>query len=228
MRKRKRPSPIGNMDSFRDQSIKRNITIYTINLIKELILDQNLITQGLYCLSISSRENFISRIYPTSGKNNNDTEQLQARYEDMIDDLDNPSSLAVSIIRSINRKQTTCGISDIKKYFLEALNSELSSLSTSESMLDKRLHELAKVFKLSEEEVSILKLIFFLFLSIMISPSLFNSMHFDEFVNMVSIATGLPLSVIRKSLNKSGILVSTGIIENIDHSNNSLYPLMIQ
>ena len=215
-----------NQLSYTDRSIKRSILLYTINIITCLQPDRKILTQCFSCLSIANREKIISKIFSVKNSLNQITENNNSLLEDALEDLDDPGVLASTVVNAVLKKRITYRFNDIKNELLFHLNKELSLINAGESSFDRRLKDLAAMFSLSDADLAILKLIYLSFSCNNESlNNIFDDRNYDEFVKVASIATELTNTEIKKSLNKSGILVSSGIIETIDATGRSFVSL---
>lgn len=206
-----------DIESCTDRSVKRSILIYTINIVTNVSLDRNILTQAFNCLSIKSRKSIINNIYTCKKMAQPVPEYIFSNREDSIEELDDTSSLADTVIRNLFKKKVPAGMYGLKIELLRELQKELSYISSAESSFDRRLNVIASAFALSAADIDVLKLIFLAFSNSNDSLNeLFDNRSYDSFIRTASIATGLAPTEIKRSFNKSGILVSSGIIESID------------
>ncbi|HOP31415.1 MAG TPA: ATP-binding protein [Spirochaetota bacterium] len=218
-RRRRRFIKPMNLESFTDRSVKRSILEYTYNIVSSVSIDTHILNQAFSCLSIKCRENIVNNIYTDKKADHPVPDNVFNNYEETLEELDDPSSLADTVIRNLMKKKVPAGMSGLKMELLKELQRELSYISSAESPFDRRLDILASAFALSYADISVLKLVHLAFSTSNDSlNNIFNDRSYDSFIRAASIATGLTSLEIKKSLNKSGILVSTGIIEALDAS----------
>jgi len=217
MRKRRRYIRPVDMEYFTDRSVKRTILIYTINIVTNIPLDTNILTQAFNCLPIKSRERIINNIYTFKNKTQNVPEYILSNREDSLEELDDPSSLSSIVIRNLHKKKVPAGMHGLRMELQRELHNELSYNPPAETPFDRRLNVIAGVFALSDADINVLKLLFLALSSSNDSLiDLFDRKTYDSFIRTASVATGLAPAEIKRSLNKSGMLVSSGIIESID------------
>ncbi len=207
-----------------DPSTTRTMTEYAINLVNSVDMNEKILTLGLDYLPVRRREQFIERLYCINSASCGE-EQLD-RYNSAAEDLENPSSLSSTIIRHIYRKYCNFTSADIKRNLLPLLLEEYKKYNNSQLEIESRLLEIGSIFNLTVTDIKVLKLCYYAF-AVSIDPlyNIFNGISYSDFTRLVSITTGLTATEIKKSLKTSGNLVSTRIIESIDHTRNSFISL---
>jgi len=225
MRKRKRKRKLTssiNMDSFTDPSIVKSIMEYTINLLDKVNLNEKILTQSINCLSVNSRSKLIDSLFTFIEIDNDDINRAKENHDDATGEILDPRSLSSTIMRAILRKRSSFDMKDVRKYLIEFLNDENNKLKHKESVFDRKFQELGNIFKLSDADLVLLRLIYLAFANSNESLNeIFDNKNFHEFTHLASLATGLSAIEIKKSLGSSGMLVSSNIIDNIDHTGNN-------
>ncbi len=220
-RKRKLTSSI-NMDSFTDHSILKSIMEYTINLLDKVNLNDKILTQSIHCLSVNSRSKLIDSLFTYVDIENDDINRAKENHDDAAGDILDPRSLSSTIMRAILRKRSSFDMKDVRKYLIDFLYDENSKLKHKETVFDRKFQELGNIFRLSNADLVLLRLIYLAFANSNESLNeIFDNKNFNEFTRLASIATGLSAIDIKKSLASSGILVSSNIIDNIDHTGSN-------
>lgn len=210
-----------NRTSYRDSVITQTITGYALNLLQKVDLRENILTAALDSIAPAARIDFINELY-CNEKDCEDRNENRGILYDALEDTENPKSLASTIIHHIYRKQSTFNKYDVRRILAPYLEKENTGPSSRPGDFNRRLEELAQIFRLGTPEIELLKLLYFAFaLSNSSLNNVFDNLHFSEFVNLASVATGLTVVEIRKSLRKNGLLVSSGIIDSIDHTGRS-------
>lgn len=212
-----------SLTSLRDQAVVKTATGYLLNLLHKVDLHENLFTASLDYISPSSRLDFINELY---SKEIIDDENDGDRKLDVLEDLDNPQSLAATIIRHIYRKHCSFTKHDVSKTMIKYLDKENSRLKSSVSDFNKRLLELGSIFRLSTSELEVLRLLYFAFaMSNSSLNNVFDNLNYNEFISLASAATGISTMEIKKSLRKNGLLISSGIIDSIDNTGRNFVSL---
>jgi SpoVK/Ycf46/Vps4 family AAA+-type ATPase len=221
MRKRKRwhnAIPQDN-STFSDSSMMKSILDYTINLINSIALNENLLTQCFQCIPLKGRNDLVDSIYLTEAIIDDRKKDI---YENAVEDIGNPSRLASTIVRDIYKKNCNVKTSALVNQITLHLQKEYKKLNYRNTSFDRRLKELGDIFKLSSADLTLLRLIYLTFSITNDSlNAIFNQINYNEFNRLAAIATGLTPIEIRKSFSKTGLLVSTGIIDNIDHTGSN-------
>jgi len=218
-KRRRRLASSIDMSTFTDHSITKTIMEYTINLLNRVNLDEKILTQSINCLSVNSRSKLIDSLFPFVEKENDEMNSDRENHDDAAGEILDPRSLSSTIMRAILRKRSSFNMKDVRKYLIEFLNDENNRLKSKETAFDRKLQELGNIFRLSTTDLIVLRLIFLVFaFSIDSLNEIFDYKSYHEFTRLASFATGLSSIEIRKSLNTTGMLVSSNIIESIDHT----------
>lgn len=210
------------MISIMDPSVKKTLIDYAYNLLCRIEPDENILAHALDCLTVQERNQFIDDLFHNE-KSYKEASSEESRYGNpylsAVEDIGNASGLASSIMRFVYRKECSFKINAVTKLLAVYLDKENRKICDRVTMFDRRFEELGNIFRLSGADLIILKLIYLAFSTSNDSlNNIFNNINFNEFTRLASIATELSPVEIRRSLNKSGILVSSGIIETIDHT----------
>jgi len=206
-----------------DPSLIKTMLEYTINLVGSLSMYENLLMLAIECLSIDKRKCLVERLYKMDNAAVNlDFNEIIDRYHSALEDIENPSSLTSTIRRDIYRKHCSFNYKEVSGQLLFLLNEEYTGIRSSYSDIDRRLTEIGQIFSLSAADLMILKLSYYSFaLANSSLNNLFDNLNFNDFTRVASIATGLSAIEIRKSLSSSGKLISSRIIDSIDHTGRS-------
>jgi len=220
MRKRnKRLASSIDMASFTDHSIVKSIMEYTINLLNRVNLDEKILTQSIHCLSVVSREKLIDSLFIFVETDNDDNNREKENHDNAAEEVLEPQSLSSTIMRAVLRKRSSFNMKDVKKFLIEYLNDENNRLKIGETAFDRKIQELGSIFRLSTADLVLLRLLYLTFAFSNDSLNeIFDNKNFHEFTRLASFATGLTPVEVRKSLSTSGMLVSSSIIESIDHT----------
>lgn len=227
MRKRNRRfSSSVDMSSFTDTSITKSIFEYSFNILNRVELTEKLLTQGIHCLSMNSRVKLVDTLYVYHESDSKENNTDKDKHDDAAEDVFNPASLSSTIMRGLMKKRTPFSLSDVRTHLIDSLSAEKKNLKNKRTAFDKKLEELGNIFRLSPSDLILLRLIYLTFtISNDTLLDIFDNINYNEFTHIASIATGLTTLEIKKSLSKKGILVSSKIIENIDHTGHGFVAL---
>lgn len=215
--------------SIMDPAMRKTLINYAYNFLCRIIPDENILAFSFECLDVKTRARFIDDLFRDEGSYRNvdsDEKTYGNPYLGALEDTGSASGLASTIIRIIYRKDCKFKINDVAKLLAEYLDKENRKISGRFTLLDRRTEDLGNIFRLSDTDLIILKLIYLAFSTCYESlNNIFNNINFSEFSRLASITTGLSPVEIRRSLNKSGMLVSGGLIESIDHTGSNFISL---
>ena len=217
MRRRRKRERSVSLKSFTDRSARRSVLQYTMNILDCIKPDMSITILAMDCLTLSARKKVIMGLMKYEKETGKDPDSVMSTTDILLDELDNAESLSDLIMKLLVRRINSGMLNSLKHLLLEELQAALQTAGTGESAFDRRMKGLASIFTLSADETAVLKLAYLAFACRNYTlGNVFSGMDYDEFLKTAQIATGMASARIRKSLSRTGILVSSGIIEYID------------
>lgn len=215
-----------DIDSFTDPSIKRAMMEYALNITGKKGFNEKIIAFAIVCLSARARVMLIENLHDEDKGENEDGYIKNDFYDDAIDYIGEPVDLSRTITRYMNRRLCGFTLQKTGKAIYSLLEEEYRKISKGKGSLETKLTELGEVFNLSQNDLTILKLLYLAYsIDNYTFTELFNEIYYNEFVKLAGTATGLTQGEVRKSLNKSSMLINCGIIESIDHTGRNFISL---
>ncbi|MEW6526373.1 MAG: ATP-binding protein [Spirochaetota bacterium] len=199
-----------------EASIRKEIMVYTMNLLQHLEPNERLLTLCMECLSIKSRREMIESLFSENEKKNRD-EFGPDYYKDALESLYNPSDLGSTIMRIVLDAVQKKKWATVRYKIFMFIKKEYETIAQHKNELDERLAKLMEFFSLTDIDCAIMKL-WAIAISIPNSPlkELLSEVNYSELQKRIAIATGLSLSAVKMSLSKKGILYTSRIIESIN------------
>lgn len=215
LRRYRLPNLINLQHSMLDESLRKPVTYYALNLLKALQPNERLLSLCMECLSTDSRTELIDAVYPEDMKFQED-EFDRNYYFEACDTVNNSSELASTLIQTLQDKTTGIKWNTMQKIIITLLKKEYEQLPDNKSNLDERITKLSELFMLTTDDCAVLK-IWAIALGSQrnILKEILTEVSYNEMQRRVAIATGVPLHTVKAILSKSGILYTTRIIESI-------------
>lgn len=201
--------------------IKAYLFIYALNLIAGYTFSNELLNYCLSLLTIISRKEFLSLILENGGLSEIES-QLCA-----LNNLDEPDRWSSLVFKDIVNGKVSIGVGSIRDYFKKHLIREQVLLGTCDNKKNNiKIENLKKIFDLSDEDVNILNFIYCIYSTNNKSFSnISDTVTFFEFLKLMSIAIGIPLSIVKKRINIESRLYQSGIIKYIDPVRSDYFSL---
>lgn len=201
--------------SMLDESLRKPVTYYALNLLKTLQPNERLLTLCIECLSMGSRIELIEAVYPEKIKSQED-EYGRNYYFQALDAVNNSSELASTLLNTLFDKSTRLKWNSVLNILTKLLHKEYEQLPDNNNDLDERIAKLSDLFMLTPNDCAVLK-IWAIALGTQqnVLKEILTEVSYNEMQRRVAIATGVPLHTVKATLSKSGILYTTRIIESI-------------
>ncbi|MCX8125355.1 MAG: AAA family ATPase [Spirochaetes bacterium] len=218
-RRRVRRYPLNNLIdvqySMLDESVRKPVTYYVLNLLKELQPNEQLLTLSMECLSMDDRMELIEKVFPKETRFPEDDFERNY-YTDALDVVNSSSGLANVFIQALLDSFSMVKWSAVQKVLVKLLEKEYGLLSDNKNDLDERIAKLSEFFMLNPSDCAVLKiLVISLGSRDSILKSILTEISYHEMQRRIAIATTIPLTVVKRVLSKTGILYTTRIIESI-------------
>jgi len=197
---------------------------YAVNIIDHISLHDEKHFQ--FCLDVIGSENCIpllNTIYDID--ESTDIDSLDNNYK-RIRSYNRFSSMASEIYEDYSDKKLSFSEHEILNHLKSYLHKNQSIIAKKDPELEYCLKELKNTFNLNSDDIDVLTFVFMAYeTNYSALNNICNDVTYRDFIRLVSLATGISLKHVSKTLSLQGMLYSSGIIENIDHDSGTLIDL---
>ncbi len=216
-------------DDKNDFPIKGISANYLLNLIDYLPLNEDLIMSLLTVMDLNQRIDLINFVFD----NIDEPEQNPRGYSrrditrnSLLDQANVVYNLQSDFFEVLTGRENRTVLPLFTEYIKNQFTEIYPSQDNINIIVQDKLSEISNLFYLDEIDVEVLAFLFCTYsTNLSIISSLFNDILYQEVFEFISIALNKPITSIRTSLNSTGKLFQTGIIETIDTQRGDFFLL---
>lgn len=192
--------------------VEKKVIEYAGNLLGRYKLTEDFLKFILSLLSIGSRRKLA--YYLHMGKHQK--KGADHPYEAHLEDIADASHLTARIIEDSSGRTTKVKERELERYIHRLWKHEHSfSVRKPGNFFEKQLSNLRALFHLDEDEIEAICFLY-CYTQVGAFEDFCDNHRLADYLNLISIATGIPFVRLRRILGKKGRLVQNGVINEID------------
>jgi len=199
--------------------VKERLRRYIPEMIASLDLTAEFLELVFSLLEVNDRQKLVNFFYADIY-----TEQEDTNLEDCLESLHDAEDLARNIMRDLSRSKIKIKSRELDNLLLKLFRESKTRQATH---FGRELNDLKNVFRLCDEEIKILCFLYCYEVNYSFE-SFCDKFSYAEYLKLISVSEGIPLSRIKKLLGKKQKLSMSGIAEVCDTKRPAYFNLDVE
>jgi AAA+ superfamily predicted ATPase len=199
-----------------DSGIRRRHLCYIHNILENYHFTSESLQASLFYIEASGRMELINKVYDS--QNIDEDGFREDNKEDCLERIHDLADLGRYLLEDFSAGNLLVDEEELRDLLLHRVERQQQRTGKGKDDLDRRVEELASIFRFNREEKEILTALYAVYeVQNDMLENMTDDMEYHDFIRFMSVITGISYGNVKRIISRKGSLYRSGIISRYDH-----------